>query len=166
MSLVYEIPKRGDGVRFPEPARNFMIKINPLIVKLLALSSALLLTGCFSLSFDSDTETNLVKPANEKRLHHLVLCWLKDSGNESHREQIIDLTSTFCEIPGVIDARAGKVVTSDRKIVDDSFDVGILIVTKDQADLKKYLDHPIHQNAKRDVLQSLVKRILVYDFED
>lgn len=143
-----------------------MIIINPLIVKLLAFSSAFLVTGCLSLSFNSDTETNLVKPDNEKRLHHLVLCWLKDPGNESHRERIIDLTATFREIPGVIEARAGQVVSSDRNIVDDSFDVGILIVTKDQADLKKYLDHPIHQNAKRDVLQSLVKRILVYDFED
>lgn len=84
-----------------------MIIINPLIVKLLAFSSALLVTGCLSLSFNSDTETNLVKPDNEKRLHHLVLCWLKDPGNESHRERIIDLTATFREILGVIEARAG-----------------------------------------------------------
>ena len=55
---------------------------------------------------------------------------------------------------------------SDREIVDDSFDVGILIVTKNQEDLQKYLDHPIHQQAKKEVLLPLLERILVYDFMD
>ena len=47
---------------------------------------------------------------------------------------------------------------SDREIVDDSFDVGILIVTKNQEDLQKYLDHPIHQKAKKEVLLPLVEK--------
>ena len=70
------------------------------------------------------------------------------------------------DIPGVLNAQAGQVIMSDREIVDDSFDVGILIVTKNQEDLQKYLDHPIHQQAKKEVLLPLVERILVYDFMD
>ena len=60
--------------------------------------------------------------------------------------------------------RVGKVIKSDRPIVDDSFDVGILVVVPDVKRLQEYLDHPIHQNAKRDVLLPLVEKVLVYDF--
>ena len=37
------------------------------------------------------------------------------------------MTQSFQPIAGVLDARAGRVVLSDRRIVDDSFDVSILI---------------------------------------
>lgn len=97
-------------------------------------------------------------------LTHVVLCWLKDSGNQDHRNQIIEITESFKKIPVVLDARAGNPIMSDRDIVDDSFDVGIIVEVKDEAGLKKYLDHPIHQKAKKDVLLPLVERVLVYDF--
>jgi hypothetical protein len=66
----------------------------------------------------------------------------------------------------VIEAQAGEVVMSDRDIVEDSYDVGILIVTKNENELQNYLDHPIHQKAKKDVLVPLVDKILVYDFKN
>ena len=97
-------------------------------------------------------------------LTHVVLCWLKDSGNQEHRDQIIEITDSFNDIPGVLNARAGNPIMSDRDIVDDSFDVGIIIEVKDMEGLKNYLDHPIHQKAKKDILLPLVEHILVYDF--
>jgi hypothetical protein len=128
------------------------------------LCSFLILSGCVSISFNIDTDSRQGIGIEEKRLHHLVFCWLKDSGNKSHREQIVKATMKFRTIPGVIDAQAGQVLPSDRDIVDDSFDVGILIVTKDKSDLQKYLDHPVHQKAKKEVLAPLVDKIVVYDF--
>ena len=58
----------------------------------------------------------------------------------------------------------GKVIESDRTIVDDSFDVGILVTVSDVKRLKEYLDHPIHQKVKQDVLLPLVEKVIVYDF--
>ena len=58
----------------------------------------------------------------------------------------------------------GGAIKSDRAIVDDSFDVGIVVEVRNEVDLKKYLEHPIHQNAKKEVLLPLVDRVLVYDF--
>ena len=52
---------------------------------------------------------------------------------------------------------------SERLIVDDSFDVGIIIEVEDEERLQEYLDHPIHQKAKKEILPT-VERILVYDF--
>ena len=102
----------------------------------------------------------------EQALSHIVLCWLKEPGNTDHRYQIIEVSKTFTKIPGVLDVRVGKVIESNRSIVDDSFDVGILVVVLDAKRLQEYLDHPIHQNAKRDVLLPLVEKVLVYDFQE
>tara|TARA_B110001454_G_scaffold176124_1_gene168151 strand:+ start:115 stop:492 length:378 start_codon:yes stop_codon:yes gene_type:complete len=102
----------------------------------------------------------------EQALSHVVLCWLKEPGNTEHRSRIIEVSKTFTKIPGVLDVRVGKVIESNRSIVDDSFDVGILVVVLDAKRLQEYLDHPIHQNAKRDVLLPLVEKVLVYDFQE
>ena len=97
-------------------------------------------------------------------LQHVVLVWLKEPGNIEHRNKIIEASQSFRDIPGVIRVQVGKAVTSERDIVDDSFDVGILVVVPDERRLQEYLAHPIHQRAKNDVLVPLVEKILVYDF--
>ena len=99
-------------------------------------------------------------------LQHVVLVWLKDAGNAEQRARIIEVSKSFRSIPGVLDVQAGKAVASERDIVDDSFDVGILVVVPDERRLREYLDHPIHQKAKNDVLVPLVEKILVYDFQE
>ena len=114
-----------------------------------------LLSGCFS-KFEKKSE-------DSKILTHIVLCWLKDPGNLEHRKKIIEITDSFNEIPSVINARAGNPIMSERSIVDDSFDVGIIIEVEDE-ELQEYLDHPIHQKAKKEILLPTVERILVYDF--
>jgi hypothetical protein len=101
----------------------------------------------------------------KQELSHVVLCWLKEPGNTEHRNQIINISRTFKKIPGVMEVRAGKVIASDRPIVDDSFDVGIVVIVPDAKRLQEYLDHPIHQDAKRDILLPLVEKVLVYDFK-
>jgi hypothetical protein len=104
--------------------------------------------------------------ARPSRVHHVVLCWLKDPGNTSQRRQIIDVSRTFREIPGVVDVRVGEAVESDRAIVDDSFDVAIFLSFPDRQSLNGYLVHPAHQEAKRAILLPIVSKIVVYDFEE
>ena len=103
---------------------------------------------------------------NERAIQHVVLCWLKEPGNTEHRNQIIEVSKTFRKIPGVLEVRVGKVIESDRSIVDDSFDVGILVTVSNVERLQEYLDHPIHQKAKQDVLLPLVEKVVVYDFQE
>ncbi len=123
---------------------------------ILLLFPCLFLGSCVSeISSDRSLEVTLT---------HVVLCWLKEPGNNSQQQEIIEMTESFREIPSVLDARAGQAIKSDRAIVDDSFDVGIVVEVRNEDDLKKYLEHPIHQNAKNEVLLPLVDRVLVYDF--
>ena len=124
-------------------------------MKTLCIVTLLALVGCSS-----------IKSAHGHALHHVVLCWLKEPGNAKHRNQIIEVSKSFHKISGVLKVRAGQVVSSEREIVDDSFDVAILIIVSDQKRLTEYLDHPIHQKAKKDVLLALVDKIVIYDFKE
>ncbi|MBO94809.1 MAG: stress protein [Opitutales bacterium] len=127
-------------------------------MRYLAFLSLLLLPGCISIRIGT--------PPEQKVLHHVVLCWLKEPGNAEHRQQIVEATESLREIPGVLAARAGQVISSDRSIVDDSFDVGILVLVPDDQRLTEYLEHPIHKKAKEEILLPLVEKIVVYDFKE
>ena len=124
-------------------------------MKTLGIITLFALVGC------SSTE-----PAHDHALHHVVLCWLKEPGNAKHRNQIIEVSKSFRKITGVLEVRAGQVVSSDREIVDDSFDVAIVVIVPDQKRLAEYLAHPVHQKAKSEILLPLVDRIVVYDFKE
>ncbi len=54
-------------------------------------------------------------------------------------------------------------MNSDRSIVDDSFDVGIIVTLPNQQAMDLYLKHPVHTNAVEYVLKPLLKKITVYD---
>lgn len=98
------------------------------------------------------------------KVHHVVVCWLKDSGNEEARQKIIEVSRGFSSIPGVIDVRAGSVIRSEREIVDSSFDVAIYLSFDNKQKLQDYLNHPIHKNAVEETLKPLVSKVVVYDF--
>ena len=107
---------------------------------------------------------HFIPTTDEARVYHVVLCWLKEPGNPEARQQIIDVSKGFKSIPGVIAVKAGASIPSDRTIVDDSFDVGILLTFADQQAMNTYLNHPDHKQIVQNVLKPLVTKIIVYDF--
>ena len=120
----------------------------------------------FLLIFMSFTGCAGLGTRQDGALQQVLLVWLKHAGTAQQQAKIIEVSKSFRDIPGVLDVQAGKAVASDRGIVDDSFDVGILVVVPDERRLREHLDHPIHQKAKNDVLLPLVEKILVYDFQE
>lgn len=100
----------------------------------------------------------------EAGIHHVVLVWLKLSGNPSYRQQIISQSQRLEKIPGVISVNAGRSLFSNRDIVDHSFDVGLDITFETSEDLQNYLVHPDHLRFV-DGIKPLVKRIVVYDIK-
>ncbi len=108
---------------------------------------------------------SLVESRPESQLVHVILLWLKEPGNLEHRRQFIVAGRRFVEIPGVVDLRIGQAVSSNRKIVDDSFDVGLYVIVEDKQALQNYLTHPIHIEAV-DIARPIAKKFLAYDFID
>ena len=123
---------------------------------LVCTALAFLLSGC--------TATHIAKPSG--RVNHIVLCWLKEPGNETHRREIVERSKSFREMPGVLEVRVGSVVPSERPIVDDSFDVAISMTFANAVDMNLYLGNPAHKKAVAEVMQPLVKKMVVYDFEE
>lgn len=97
---------------------------------------------------------------------HVVVCWLNEPGNAEQRHRIIDRSKVFRSIPGVVSVSAGTPLRSTRPVVDSSFDVAIVIRFKDEAALRAYDTNPIHQQAVREVLKPLVKKLVIYDALD
>ena len=86
------------------------------------------------------------------KVYHVVICRLKESGNNEARQKIIEASQGFAAIH------------SEREIVDSSFDVAIYLSFENEQKLQDYLVHPIHKNAVKEILKPLVSKVVVYDF--
>ena len=100
---------------------------------------------------------------NEKPVYHVVLIWLKTYRNEMRINKIINASKELKNIPGVLEVSTGKVLRSSRVIVDDTFDVSIIIKFASKKYLKDYLVHPIHIKIANEVIKPLANKITVYD---
>ena len=100
---------------------------------------------------------------NEKPVYHVVLIWLKTYRNEMRINKIINASKELKNIPGVLEVSTGKVLRSSRVIVDDTFDVSIIIKFASKDYLKDYLVHPIHIKIANEVIKPLANKITVYD---
>ena len=78
-----------------------------MLYNFLILLLLLAFSGCSAIYLGFNDQTQLKQDVTKEKLYHIVLCWLKDPGNEMHRKQIIEITKTFQKIPGVIEAQAG-----------------------------------------------------------
>ena len=96
-------------------------------------------------------------------VYHVVLVWLKTYRNQERINKIIGATKELKNIPGVLEINAGKVLRSSRVIVDDTFDVGIIMKFASAEDLENYLIHPLHVKIANEVIKPLANRIVVYD---
>ena len=121
----------------------------------------LILSLLFCGACSSNTTKQNAKP--EGKIHHVVLCWLKDPGNTTHRETIIQASKAFEDIPTVLSVSVGNVLASERELVDDSFDVGLIVTFNNKQDMEEYIAHPLHVKMVEEKLKPLVKQIAVYD---
>jgi hypothetical protein len=100
---------------------------------------------------------------NDEPVYHIVLIWLKTYRNEMRINKIINASKELKNIPGVLEVTTGKVLRSSRVIVDDTFDVSVIIKFASKNYLNDYLVHPIHVKLANEVLKPLANKIIVYD---
>ena len=132
--------------------------------KTILIVSVILYAHCFlagcAASRHETQEQHHVRPGY---VHHVVICWLKDAGNEEQRERLIHASRGFYGIPGIVDLSAGEVLPGERSMVDSSFDVAIVMTFRNKQDMKRYLSHPDHEKARDEILVPLTERVVVYD---
>ena len=119
--------------------------------------SVLLIMVCMGTpSFAEESNT-------EEQVYHVVLVWLKTYRNEMRINKIIEASKELKNIPGVLEVSTGKVLRSARVIVDDTFDVSIIIKFASKEYLQDYLVHPIHVKIANEVIKPLANKITIYD---
>lgn len=126
---------------------------------LLSMLAVALMHGCVNVQVNQTS-------ADAPRVTHVVVCWLKEPGNESARQQLINDSKSFTRIPGIVHVSAGRVLPSTRPSVESSFDVAIVMKFKDEQALRDYGQHPIHLEAIERTLKPLVARYVIYDYKE
>src|SRR5579862_2059025 len=92
---------------------------------------------------------------------HVVVCWLKNPGDQAAAQQLIDDSKSFSQIPGIVNVSAGRVLPSTRPAVDSSFDVAIVMKFRDEKSLLDYGQNPIHLAAVERTLKPLVAKYVI-----
>jgi heme-degrading monooxygenase HmoA len=118
----------------------------------------LVLFGCLS------SQANFVLAKENKKVTHVVMVWLKEPGNTQQREAFIKASEQLNDLPGIVNRHVGVVLPSDRKIVDDTFDVAVSVTMESEEALKAYLKNPKHKKILHDKIKPLINRTVAYDF--
>jgi len=104
-------------------------------------------------------------PESKSTINHLVLVWFKDSASKTEIAQVRAHSLALRSIPGLLAIQAGSAVPSKRPIVDDSFDLGLVMSFASIEAMNAYLVHPRHKAFVEKHIKGRVERLLVYDIQ-
>lgn len=97
---------------------------------------------------------------------HVVIFWT-DPDQPNATQELIDGAHQYLKgIPGAEHFHVGKMATSDRPVVDQSYQVALNITFKDKATQDAYQVHPQHVQFVEEIFKRVCKKVVVYDFED
>ena len=96
---------------------------------------------------------------------HAVYFWLNDGTPESVAEQMLDDCDVLLSnVPTVISLVSGRPAMTPRDVVDNTYDIGLLVMFDDAEGHDVYATHPLHvqfiEKYKRHWM-----RVQVYDFQ-
>lgn len=120
------------------------------MIRSAALLFCLLIAGCAT--------------APRGEIEHAVFVWLKRPGNAEDHAALVRATRELRESTGLIRSfRHGPAVPSDRPVVDEPFDLALLMRFADRGALADFENHPEHKRARQEVLQPLARKVVIYD---
>jgi hypothetical protein len=95
---------------------------------------------------------------------HVVIFWTDPSQPAAAEELIAGAQRYLRGIPGIVHFHVGRMATSHRPVVDQSYQVGLNVVFTDQAAQDAYQDHPDHVAFVEKVFKRTCKKVVIYDF--
>ncbi|MER2491520.1 Dabb family protein [Catenovulum sediminis] len=99
-------------------------------------------------------------------IQHVVFLWLKVETPQATKSKVIEESIALKSLSMVKHVSAGYALSSERSIVDDSYDIGIIFEFASQADLAEFLVHPAHQTLVVQTVKPALEKILVYDIKE
>ena len=95
---------------------------------------------------------------------HVVIFWTDPSKPDAPDELIGAAEKYLASIPGVVNFHVGKMVTSHRDVVDQTYQVALNIQFQSKQAQDEYQDHPQHLEFVKEC-KPLFAKLVVYDFE-
>lgn len=96
---------------------------------------------------------------------HVVIFWT-DSNNPAAADELIAGANKYLKaIPGVLHFHVGKMATSHRPVVDQTYQVALNLIFPDKKAQDDYQAHPSHVEFVEKVFKPVCKKVVVYDFE-
>ncbi|PYL47138.1 MAG: hypothetical protein DMF40_09825 [Verrucomicrobia bacterium] len=102
--------------------------------------------------------------ARSGRVTHVMLFWLKRSGNVDDRNVLLRGLPTLRRVRGVNDVRVGRPLPVDPPGLEQSFDLGVVVIFRDREALEKFEHDPRRRRVLDTILEPLVRRYTVYNF--
>lgn len=94
-------------------------------------------------------------------VHH-VFFWLKNQGNSEDYNQLKQGLETLMDIEPKTLAHIGVPASTNRPVIDTSYDFSLLLIFKDLEEQDKYQKHPIHLKFVEEC-SALWSKVVVYD---
>lgn len=96
---------------------------------------------------------------------HVVIFWTDPAQPQAADELVAGARKYLANIPGVVHFHVGRMATSARPVVDQSYQVGLNVVFASKQAQDDYQAHPQHLEFVEKVFKPRFKKVVVYDFE-
>ena len=96
---------------------------------------------------------------------HVVIFYTKSDIPNATEQLLAGAEKYLKPCPGVLHYHCGKMASSDRDVVDQSYQVGLNLVFENRAAQDAYQIHPLHVEFVEKVFKVCCERVVVYDFE-
>jgi hypothetical protein len=96
---------------------------------------------------------------------HVVIFWTKPDKSDAASELIAGAEKFLRPIPGVQSFHIGKMVSSHRPVVDQSYQVALNLIFPSKKAQDDYQVHPLHLQFVETAFKPNCARGVVYDFE-
>lgn len=110
----------------------------------------------------------LDQQAQNRKVYHVVIVWLKHAGDEQLRQQYIQQSEGLAKLPGVLAYTVGTPAAIKRgranTALDDSYDVAVSGIYESQQAYEAFLQNPEYLRVAQQVLRPLVDKYKIYDF--
>jgi hypothetical protein len=96
---------------------------------------------------------------------HVVIFWTDPDNPRAADELIAGARKYLAHVPGVLSFHVGRMASSHRSVVDQSYQVGLNLQFATKKAQDEYQDHPLHIAFVEKVFKPMCKKAVVYDFE-
>jgi Stress responsive A/B Barrel Domain len=102
--------------------------------------------------------------ARSGQVTQVMLFWLKRPGNVDDQNYLLRALRTLRRVRGVNEVRFGRPLPVYRPNLEESFDLGVVVIFRDRAALEKFQRDQQPEKAIDAMLRPLVRRYSVYNF--